>query len=83
MLLMEYVIEIANPKGTEMVSLSKGTVVTTTRAIEFASKFKVRARAEAIARKLQDATVAPYFGGIVTSNKATVQGPQTDRVRRN
>lgn len=83
MLFMEYVIEIAKANGTEMVSLSKGTIVTTTRAIEFASKFKVKARAEAVARKLQNATVAPYFGGIVTSNKANVQGPQADRVRRN
>jgi len=80
---MEYVIEIAKTNGTEMVSLSKGTIVTTTRSMEFASKFKVRARAETIAKRLQGATIAPYYGGIVVSNKATVQGPQADRVRRN
>ena len=82
MLLMEYVIEITRPAATEYVSLS-GTVVNTTRSMEFASRFKVKARAERIARKLQDATVAPYFGGIVTSNKSTVNGPQADRIRRN
>ena len=79
---MEYVIEITRPAATEYVSLS-GKVVNTTRAMEFASKFKVKARADAIARKLTDATVAPYFGGIVTSNKSTVNGPQADRIRRN
>jgi len=61
---MEYVIEIAKTNGTEMVSLSKGTIVTTTRSIAFASKFKVRDRAEAVARKIQGATVEPFFGGL-------------------
>jgi len=79
---MEYVIEITRPTATEYVSLS-GKIVNTTRTMAFASKFKVKARAETIARKLTDAKVAPYFGGIVTSNKSEVSGPQADRIRRN
>jgi hypothetical protein len=82
MLFMEYVIEITKPAATEYVSLS-GKVVNTTRTMEFASRFKVKARAEAIAKRLTQATVAPYYGGIVTSNKSTVNGPQADRIRRN
>jgi tartrate dehydratase beta subunit/fumarate hydratase class I family protein len=79
---MEYVIEITRPAATEYVSLS-GKIVNTTRDMTYASKFKVKARAETIARRLQNATVAPYFGGIVTSNKSNVTGPQADRIRRN
>jgi len=83
MLLMEYVIEISKPQATEMVSLSKGKTVTTTRSIEFASKFKARARAEKIALGIQNAQVVPYFGGVVTSNKSNVPAPQADKIRRN
>ena len=79
---MEYVIEIAKPAATEFVSLS-GKAVNTTRNMEFASKFKARERAEAITKKLANASVMPYYGGIVTSNKACVNGPQADRIRRN
>jgi hypothetical protein len=77
---MEYVIEITKPNATEYVSMSKG-VIYTTRDIKFASKFKVRARAEKFTPA--NGQVQPFFGGVVTSNKATVTGPQTDRIRRN
>lgn len=79
---MEYVIEIAKPNATEYVSLSKG-VVYTTRSIEFASKFKVQQRASKVAAGIVSATVQPFFGGVVTSNKSTVNGPQADKIRRN
>lgn len=79
---MEYVIEIARPAATEFVSLSKFGV-TATRSIQFASKFKVSARAQKIALGIQNAQVVQYFGGVVTSNKSVVVAPQADKIRRN
>jgi len=79
---MEYIIEITKQDRTEYVSLSKG-VIYTTRSIEFASKFKVQHRASKVATGIVNATVQQFFGGVVTSNKSTVTGPQADKIRRN
>lgn len=65
----EYV--IVNADETEWVVMS-GSSAGVTRSILFASKFKAKQRAEAIARKVGMAVV-PFWGGVVYSTKQEVK----------
>lgn len=75
----EYVIEVSNKDGevTHLVVMN-GDRKTTSLTIasksgyEFASKFKVKERAEKIAKKIEGAKAVLSFGGYVNSTKSAV-----------
>jgi hypothetical protein len=61
----------------KLVLVEKDGSTSTTLNFGFATKFKVKARAEKVAAKLEGAQVVPSFGGWIHGTKRTVVPKQS------
>lgn len=74
---MEYLIEITDGTNvTHLVQVERDGVTSnvkaTPSAYSFCTKFKVKSRAENVAKKIPNARVVPSFGGFVYGTKSNV-----------
>lgn len=74
----EYLIEVNQNGRMNVVVVQRAAKTTTlTSDYKYGTKFKVKTRAEDIAKKIPGACVVPSFGGYVNSTKSSVSPIQS------